>query len=256
MKLFSTKPIYHITYWIFVLLVLTLTFGLSWDNGTTAFYFITMLFPVVLGTSYFFNYFLVSRYFLTKKYKTFALYTFYTVVVSLYLEIWVLMFAFIVINKVNYDKLDSNAADTILLAIIMYLLVFIGSFLLLLQQIKENKQTIAYLKEQNEKMKKSFLEIISNRKTVKIPYDDILYIESLSEQIIIHTNDKEIISKEKISHLEKRLPDVFLRIHRSFIVNREKITTHSYTEIRAENTSLTIGRSYRTQVKKVLKNNL
>ncbi len=252
MKKLSSNPIYHIAYWGLVLVVLVLSFGLSWESRRAAFFFIIMLFPVVLGTSYFFNYLLVPKYFIKKKYRQFFLYTFYTIVVSLYLEICVLMFSFIVLTKVNYDKLDNHASDTILLAIIMYLLVFIGSFLLLLQQIKENNQTIQRLKDENNKMKKAYFEIISNRKTVKIPYDDIIYIESLSEQIIIHTKDNEIVSKEKISHLEKRLPDLFLRIHRSFIINKEKIKAFSYTNITVEDKELTIGRSYRSVVKEIL----
>ena len=48
---------YHMAYWVFVLLLLTVLFGRSWANETAAFYFIAMLLPIVLGASYFFNYF-------------------------------------------------------------------------------------------------------------------------------------------------------------------------------------------------------
>lgn len=249
----SSNPYFHIAYWIIAILVLTLVFGLSWGNNMAAFYFICMLLPIVLGTSYFFNYVLVTRYFIKKKYARFVLYTIYTVVVSLYLETIVLMFSFIYLGHFTFYNLGPNASNTVLLGVILYLLVFIGSFLLMVRQIKENQQTIQQLRAENDKMKKSFLEIISNRKMAKIPYNDIIYIESLSDYIRINTITDQIVSKEKISNLETRLPDIFLRIHRSFIINKEKIMNVSYDEVMVDDVLLTIGRSYRKAVRESLK---
>ncbi|MCB8995409.1 MAG: LytTR family transcriptional regulator [Bacteroidales bacterium] len=248
----SSNPYFHILYWIFVILVISLVFGTSWGNRMAAFYFVSMLLPIVLGTSYFFNYFLVPKYYLKKKYVWFGLYTFYAFIVSLYLESIVIMFSFIYLGNFNFQKLGPNASDTILLAVIMYLLVFVGSLLLMARQIKENQQIIHSLRLEKEKMEKAFLEVISNRKTVKIPYDDIVYIESLSDYIKINTSKDQIISKEKISTLASELPEMFIRIHRSFIVNKNRITAYSYTEVLIEDISLNIGRSYRNEVREVL----
>ena len=109
-----------------MIIVLTLVFGRSWRNPSAAFYFIGMLFPIVLGTSYFFNYILVPRYYMKKKYLEFGLYTYYTVVVSVYLEMLVLMFSFIYLGNFNLYNMSLNASDTLLLAVVMYLLVFLG----------------------------------------------------------------------------------------------------------------------------------
>lgn len=251
----SKNPYYHIAYWIFVILVLTLTFGFSWGNNTAAFYFVCMLLPIVLGTSYFFNYVLVPKYYLTKKYAKFAFYTFCTAVVSLYLEMMVLVFSYVYLVNLSFQKLSPNATQIILLAVILYLLVFIGSFLLMMHQIIENRQVIQQLLYDREKMKKSFLEIMSNRKITKIPYDDIIYIESLSDYIKVITVNDQIVSKEKISNLASRLPAIFLRIHRSFIINKERIKNISFDEVLVDDVLLTIGRSYRKAVKESLKNN-
>ncbi|MDX9848668.1 MAG: LytTR family DNA-binding domain-containing protein [Tenuifilaceae bacterium] len=102
-------------------------------------------------------------------------------------------------------------------------------------------------------MKKSFLEITSNRKLTKIPYDDIVYIESLSDYIRVNTLKEQVISKEKISSLAERLPEIFIRIHRSFIINKEKITSFSSDEVEVNDVQLNIGRSYRKAVKDTLK---
>ena len=47
-----------------------------------------------MGTSYLFNFYLVPKYLLSKKYGWFALYFFYLLVISLYLQMWILMFSF------------------------------------------------------------------------------------------------------------------------------------------------------------------
>lgn len=178
---------YHISYWIFVILVLTLVFGFSWGNNSAAFFFVCMLLPIVLGTSYFFNYVLVPKFYLRKKYAKFAFYTFCMGVISVYFEMIVLVLSFVYMVNLNFLKLNPNATDIVLLAVILYLLVFIGSFLLMMNQINENKQVIQQLLDEKEKMKKSFLEIMSNRKITKIPYDDIIYVESLSDYIKVVT---------------------------------------------------------------------
>jgi len=249
----SKNPYYHIAYWIFVILVLTLVFGFSWGNNTAAFFFVCMLLPIVLGTSYFFNYLLVPRFYLTKKYAKFAFYSFCMAVISVYLEMIVLVISYVYLVNLSFQNLSTNATQIVLLAVILYLLVFIGSFILMMRQIIENRQVIQQLLEEKEKMKKSFLEIMSNRKIAKIPYDDILYIESLSDYIKVITAEDQIISKEKISNLASRLPDIFLRIHRSYIINTERIKHISSDEVMVDDVLLTIGRSYRKAVKESLK---
>ena len=248
------KPYYHIAYWIFVILVLTLVFGFSWGNNTAAFFFVCMLLPIVLGTSYFFNYLLVPKFYLTKKYAKFTFYTFCMAVISVYLEMIVLVISYVYLVNLSFQNLSPNATQIVLLAVILYLLVFIGSFLLMMRQIFENKQVIQQLLEEKEKMKKSFLEIMSNRKIARIPYEDIVYIESLSDYIKVVTIKDQIMSKEKISNLASRLPEIFLRIHRSFIINTDRIKNISFDEVMVGDVPLTIGRSYRKAVKESLRN--
>ena len=166
----------------------------------------------------------------------------------------VLVFSYVYMVNLNYENLSPNATEIYLLAATLYLLIFVGAFILMMHQIIENRQVIQQLLDEKEKMKKSFLEIISNRKMTKIPYNDIVYIESLSDYIKVSTINDEIISKEKISRLCERLPDMFLRIHRSFVINTERIKERSYDEVLVDNTRLNIGRSYRKAVKELLNN--
>ncbi|QIB28206.1 LytTR family DNA-binding domain-containing protein [Caloranaerobacter azorensis] len=56
-----------------------------------------------------------------------------------------------------------------------------------------------------------------------IPLNDILFIEKLEKNTIIHTKDKEYLSRHKLNELESKLPEEFLRVHKSYIVNIDKI---------------------------------
>ena len=250
-----TKPIYHILFWLVATTLLVMVFGRSWKNNLQAFYFIVMLLPVVMGTSYIFNYYLVPYFLLKKKYFWFALYFFYTLVISLYLQMLVVLFSYMYLANFKLEEMRPNSIDDIItLAFIMYFIVFVGSFLVMLQQLADRQRELEHFRKEKEKMETPFLELISNRQLVRIPYHDIIYIESLSDYIKVHSeNQPEITSKEKISTLAEKLPEQFLRIHRSFIVNTQKVTRFNANEIELNDIQLNIGRSFKKQVISVLK---
>jgi len=248
-----SKVIIHLGYWVFVIIVLTLVFGSSWGNNVAAFFFVCMLLPIVMGTSYFINYVLVPKFYLKKRKVMFFQYVFYSVIVSLYFEAIVLLFSFIYLGNFSFQNLAPNASDTVLLGVILYLLVFVGTGLLMYDRIKENQKTIRLLLDENKKMKKAVIEVISNRVLKKISFDDILYIESFSDYVIINTLLDKIKSKERISKLSERLPTTFIRIHRSFIINKVKVSSISFDKINIGNATLNIGRSYKKEVMEAIK---
>ena len=92
-----------------------------------------------------------------------------------------------------------------------------------------------------------------NKRFVKVIFGDILYIESVKDYIHIHTASEKIITKEKISEFEHKIPTYFLRIHRSFIVNRQKITAFTSHDVEIGSKEIPIGASYKEKVRDVLK---
>lgn len=95
--------------------------------------------------------------------------------------------------------------------------------------------------------------VYSNKKNLKVYFDDILYVESIKDYITIHTNDGQVISKNTITNFEELLPVVFLRIHRSFIVNTAKITAYTHQDIEIGDKEIPIGASYKRVVLEQLK---
>jgi DNA-binding LytR/AlgR family response regulator len=95
-----------------------------------------------------------------------------------------------------------------------------------------------------------------DKKMIKTRMSEILFIESVKDYVKVKTGEKEIVTQQKISYLEESLPkEQFLRIHRSFIVNREKIDAYSATDVEIGKFHVPIGRNYKTDVMKVLGRN-
>lgn len=70
------------------------------------------------------------------------------------------------------------------------------------------------------KPEKSFLLIKENNSNLKISYDDILYIEGNSNYINIFTKHQKAMARKSLEWAEMELPEnLFMRIHRSYIVN-------------------------------------
>ena len=98
-----------------------------------------------------------------------------------------------------------------------------------------------------------FIFVRADRQMKKIDFEHIVYIESYSDYIKIHGVGKTIVTRETISSIEAKLPKTqFLRIHRSYIVAIKHITAFTNEHLTIANTTLTISRSYKTNVLKVL----
>lgn len=98
-----------------------------------------------------------------------------------------------------------------------------------------------------------FLYFRSDRKMVKVLFNDILYIEGLRDYIRIFTTTKTIVTKHLLASLQEMLPaDSFLRIHRSYIVSIHKIDSYNSDFIEITKKELPIGRLYKHDVNKLL----
>lgn len=92
-----------------------------------------------------------------------------------------------------------------------------------------------------------------NKKKIKLYLDEILYIESLREYIRVTTKDKKILTKFQLGQVEELIMQHnFLRVHRSFIVAKDKIDAFNATQIEINGEEIPIGRSYKELVLRIL----
>lgn len=96
---------------------------------------------------------------------------------------------------------------------------------------------------------KDFIFVRADRKMIKVNFSSILYIESLSDYVKIYTKEQTIVTRENISTLSNTLPkNLFLRIHRSFIISIQQITSYTNEFIELNDKALPISRSYKESV--------
>lgn len=96
----------------------------------------------------------------------------------------------------------------------------------------------------------NFLFVKADRKHYKIATNTILYIEGLKDYIRIHTPTEKIIVLENMKDiLEKLPPNQFVRIHRSFIIPKNRIKVIDGNQIQmTDGANLPIGETYRKLV--------
>ncbi len=106
----------------------------------------------------------------------------------------------------------------------------------------------------DEQPDQAFLLININKRSIKIALADILYLESRREYVFIQTASRSYLTKGQLGDFGEQLPaQQFIRIHRSFIVSRNRITAFGATEVELGELKLPIGRSYKEVVVKLLR---
>lgn len=139
--------------------------------------------------------------------------------------------------------------------VIDYLLkpIDFSRFLKAVNKIGQSKETVLAARPAVLPADRVHLFFTVGKKKVKVFLDEILYIESMKEYIRVNTKSKSVLTKFKLSQVDELLSENnFLRIHRSFIVAKDKIEAFSATEVELGGKRLPIGRSYKELVLSVL----
>lgn len=99
-----------------------------------------------------------------------------------------------------------------------------------------------------ETIKKNTLNNISIKdgyNTVRIQQDDIFFIESDGNYIILHTKSKKYMLRKSLDSIMKDLDDTrFIKIHRSYIVNKNHVRRYSSKSLKINMQEIPISRTY------------
>ena len=94
---------------------------------------------------------------------------------------------------------------------------------------------------------------VENR-LVKIDFNDLLYLESFGEYVKFHTVEKMYLTLKTLTSFEKSLPNnLFYRLHRSYMVNLNKIDVIEDSSVRIGEKWIPISRKLKEQFLEVIK---
>lgn len=213
----------HLFLWVLVLLFFSFFLGLEAGSFSEKIGFSAFLLPVTILTTYVVIYHLIPRYLLPKKYFRFALYSFYTLVVSAVFIIISAFYAFVIALKLEWNESLPISKSIFYIMITIYLVVVIASAFSLLKnnytsaakneelknrileaQLKLKEQELHYLKMQihphflfNTLNTIYGLSLSNNAKTPEM----ILQLSELLDYILYQTRKPVVKLKDEVNHI-------------------------------------------------------
>ncbi|HWJ91412.1 MAG TPA: LytTR family DNA-binding domain-containing protein [Flavisolibacter sp.] len=96
--------------------------------------------------------------------------------------------------------------------------------------------------------------IKSSGKFVKLRYNDVLFVESLGDYVKYVTEDKSYVTHSTLKMVEEKMSNgPFMKVHRSFIVNLQKVKDIKYYTLAISGKTIPISKSLKAEVLKRLK---
>ncbi|HPF51470.1 MAG TPA: LytTR family DNA-binding domain-containing protein [Draconibacterium sp.] len=130
-----------------------------------------------------------------------------------------------------------------------------------LKAVEKVRKQIGYEKAANKEEISSnneFLFLKSEYKIRRINFNDIIYVEGLKDyiKVYIQNNDKPIMSLNSMKSIEEKLPsDKFMRVHRSYIVNLQRIDTVERSRIVFGKVYIPVSDQYKEEFQAFLNKN-
>ncbi len=100
--------------------------------------------------------------------------------------------------------------------------------------------------------KENYLYFKADGQKHRVNVDEVLFVEGMKEYVKIVSDEKSLVTLASLKNLEIELPNSFIRVHKSFIINKEKVNSYSSTQIVINGIKIPIGRQYTDQVLKDL----
>lgn len=100
---------------------------------------------------------------------------------------------------------------------------------------------------------KEYIFVKADYKSVKINFDDILYIEGLKDYIKIITKEKTVLTLMRMKKIEEKLPsDKFIRVHRSYIISLKNIESVKKSNVQIGTKNIPVSDLYRDNFLKII----
>ncbi|MEM6768523.1 MAG: LytTR family DNA-binding domain-containing protein [Bacteroidota bacterium] len=234
--LLGSRILTHILFW----LAYFICFGLVWSkNGNyyDSFLLEFVLLPIRITAVYLTIYVLLPQSLLKKKYLRFLV------------QYGILMLVLGLLQRtISHYFYEGNMVGTFseLLSIwpVIRSIVLINSTVLFVSAFKILN---LYLEEKEKNMlltASPLIEIKADKRIFRLQPDQILFIEGMGNYVVYHTTDGQKLTRyASLKQALGELPSHFLRIHKSYIVNKEHIQSYNAEDVQIGKVFLPIGKS-------------
>ena len=102
-----------------------------------------------------------------------------------------------------------------------------------------------------DSFEQAYLFFRVDREQQKVWLKDILYIEGLGDYVKIFTPTGPIVTYERLSYLEEKLPEEhFLRVHKSYIICMDKVQSFTGSAVKVSGKQIPVGRMYKDRLER------
>lgn len=152
----------HVFFWLGILVFYVVFFSRKNNNYLQTFFFVGLLMPVTIGTTYFLNYYLVPRYLMKERYGFFLLYFIYTLIGSLFMEMMISMLTFIVMAEIKIKDMSPASIDIFFLLTSLLMVVFFGVAIKMMLHWRTSKSDYDVLMRDKIEAELKFLKVQLN----------------------------------------------------------------------------------------------
>lgn len=93
----------------------------------------------------------------------------------------------------------------------------------------------------------------SEYKIIKLNFSDVVYLEGLRDYVAIHTTDNKILTLQSLNSFQESLPaNRFVRVHKSYIINLDKLSVIEQRTVKVTHAVIPIGSAYEAAFKKLI----
>ncbi len=230
----------HTFFWLFILGVYVLFFGHQSNNYLQTLFFVGLLMPVTIGTTYFLNYSLIPRYPLKERYGYFFLYFSYTLLASIYVEMIIVILTFIILAESKITNMSPASVNIIFLLVALLMVVFLSTAIKMLLHWRKSREEYQKLMTEKIETELKFLKTQLHPHFLFNTLNNLYYLAlnksdkapqailSLSELLdyVLHDTKSNFVSLEKeLKQVENYIALEVLRYEERLTINiiKEKV---------------------------------
>ncbi len=201
----------HVMFWVAILLLYGIFFGRRNNNYLQTLFFVGLLMPVVIAATYFFNYYLIPRFIIAGRYRLFILYSCYTILTALFLEMMVALLTFLVMAELRVHNMSPASVDIFFLLSSFLVVLFLGVAIKMVSFWRQSKNDYQALARERIEMELKFLKAQLNPHFLFNTLNNLYYL----------TTEKSDKAPQAILQLSEML-DYVMHSSKSIFVPLEK----------------------------------